>query len=165
MAISANGFIASKDGSEDFLSHTNWVQFVKRAKQVGGFIYRKTTYESVITWGDEYLHGLSNVIKVVISTKKFQPARGFVHAASIEEALSMLEKKGLKSVLIAGGSTLNTEFIRKKRVDEIILDVNPTILGEGIPLLAPAEFLRILSLLSANKINDDIVEMHYKVKK
>jgi riboflavin biosynthesis pyrimidine reductase len=77
----------------------------------------------------------------------------------------MLEKKGLKSVLIAGGSTLNTEFIRKKRVDEIILDVNPTILGEGIPLLAPAEFLRILSLLSANKINDDIVEMHYKVKK
>ena len=75
MAISANGFIASKDGSEDFLSHTNWVQFVKRAKQVGGFIYGKTTYESVITWGDEYLHGLSNVIKVVISTKKFQPAK------------------------------------------------------------------------------------------
>ena len=107
----------------------------------------------------------SNVTKVVISTKTFQPVKGFIYSASIDEALSILKKKGLKSVLIAGGSTLNNEFIRKKRVDEIILDVNPTILGEGIPLLAPGDFLRNLLLLSANKINDDIVEVRYKVKK
>jgi len=35
MATSANGIIATKEGSEDFLSHTNWVQFVKLAKRLG----------------------------------------------------------------------------------------------------------------------------------
>jgi dihydrofolate reductase len=47
MAVSANGIIATKDGSEDFLSHDNWIQFVKLANKIGCFIWGRKTYEAV----------------------------------------------------------------------------------------------------------------------
>lgn len=39
MATSANGIIATKEGSEDFLSEENWKRFVHLAHTIGCFIW------------------------------------------------------------------------------------------------------------------------------
>lgn len=67
MAVSANGIIASKTGSEDFLPLANWLQFVKEAKKSGCFLYGRKTYEEVIKWGGDWLDDLREVKKIVIS--------------------------------------------------------------------------------------------------
>ncbi len=165
MAVSANGIIASTTGSEDFLSHTNWLQFVKLAKRVGCFMWGRKTYEAVIKWEGDYLKDLEGVKKVIISQSNLDLKEGFVLANSPEDALKMLEVDGFKEAIITGGSTVNSAFAEKGLIDEVILDVNPSILGEGIPVFSPTDFELSLELIEAEKINDGIVELHYRVQK
>lgn len=165
MAVSANGIIASKTGSEDFLSHTNWVQFVKLAKKVGCFMWGRKTYEAVIKWEGDYLNDLEGVKKIIISQSNLDLKEGFELVDSPENALKMLENNGFKEAIITGGSTVNSSFAEKGLIDEIIFDVNPSILGEGIPVFKPIGFELSLELINTEKLNDGIVELHYKVKK
>ena len=165
MAMSANGMIASKNGSEDFLSHTNWLQFVKLASEVGCFIWGRKTYEAVIKWEDDYLNALKGVKKIILSQSEMELQEGFVLKHSPEEALHYLENKGFQEAIITGGASINSEFAKRSLIDEIILDVNPSVLGEGIPVFNPTDFELSLELVSAEKINDGIVELRYKVRK
>ena len=165
MAISANGIIASKSGSEDFLSQTNWVQFVKLAKKIGCFIWGRKTYEAVIEWEGDYLKDLEGVKKVIVSKSSIELKEGFVLANSPENALRILEADGFRETIITGGATLNSEFAKRNLIDEIILDINPSILGEGVPVFNPLDLQMSLELMEVQRIEDDIVELRYKVRK
>jgi riboflavin biosynthesis pyrimidine reductase len=90
---------------------------------------------------------------------------GFTHANSPENALELLEKQGFKEVIVTGGATINSEFAKRGLVDEVILSVNPVILGEGIPLFAPSDFEMKLKLIGTEKVGEDILELRYKVVK
>jgi len=165
MAISANGIIATKTGSEDFLSHDNWLRFVKLAKKVGCFIWGRKTYEAVIKWEGDYLKELEGVKKLIISRSRLKLINGFESANSPEEALSKLAESGFKEVIITGGSTINSSFAKAGLIDEVIFDVNPSILGEGIPVFTPDNFELSMDLVGVEKIGNNLVEIHYKVKK
>lgn len=165
MAISANGIIATKSGSEDFLSHDNWLQFVKLAKGVGCFIWGRKTYEAVLKWEGDYLKELRGVKKIVISRSEIELIDGFELAKSPEEALKKFENYGFKEALITGGSTINSAFAKAGLIDEVIFDVNPSILGDGIPVFAPEDFELALELNGVEKVGSNLVELHYKVKK
>lgn len=165
MATSANGMIASPTGSEDFLSHSNWVQFTKLAHKIGCFIWGRKTYQAVTKWEGDYLAELKNIKKIILSQSNIELGEGFELAHSAEEALTKLEQAGYKEVIITGGATLNTEFAKRGLIDEVILDLNPTILGEGIPIFQPQDFQLSLEFISAEKIAPDIIELHYLVKK
>jgi dihydrofolate reductase len=163
MAISANGMIATSSGSEDFLSHANWIQFVKLANKVGCFVWGRKTYEAVSQWEGDYLLDLKNVKKVIVSKSDIELTEGFDLANSPEEAINFLEKAGFSEVIITGGATLNSEFAKRGLINEVIFDVNPAILGSGIPVFHPDDFELRLQLTSSEKIDDDIVELRYKV--
>jgi riboflavin biosynthesis pyrimidine reductase len=68
-------------------------------------------------------------------------------------------------MIITGGSTLNSAFTKRGLIDEVIVDVNPAVIGDGIPVFAVTYFELKLKLLNVEKISDDIVELHYQVKK
>ena len=165
MAISANGIIATKEGSEDFLSHDNWIQFVKLAHKIGCFMWGRKTYDAVSKWEGEYLNDLKDVRKVIISRSPIQLMEGFTLASSPEEALKQLESEGFNEAIITGGSTINSEFAKRGLIDEVILDVNPSILGEGIPVFAPHDFQLNLELANVERVGNELVELKYKVKK
>jgi len=165
MAISANGIIASKTGSEDFLSHTNWIQFVKLAKRVGCFMWGRKTYEAVSKWEGDYLKDLESVKKIIISGSNIDLKEGYELAHSPEEALKILESNGFEEAIVTGGAIINSEFAKRDLIDEVILDVNPSILGSGIPVFQPKGFELKLELIDAEKITDGIVELRYKVRK
>lgn len=165
MAVSANGMIALKTGSEDFLSHTNWTQFVALAKRAGCFIWGRKTYEAVSTWEGDYLSELESVKKIIISRSNIDLKEGFDLVHSPEEALQLLESSGFQEAIITGGATINSEFAKRGLIDEIIFNVNPSILGDGIPVFQPEGFELKLELISAEKIEDGIVELRYTVIK
>jgi dihydrofolate reductase len=165
MAISANGIIATKTGSEDFLSHDNWIQFVNLAKKVGCFMWGRKTYEAVIRWEGDYLSELEGVKKIIISGSDLTLEKGFEQAKSPEDALKKLEAEGYNEAIITGGSITNSYFAKAGLIDEVILDVNPSIIGEGVPVFAPDDFKLKMDLVSFEKVGDNIVELKYKVKK
>lgn len=165
MAISANGIIATKTGSEDFLSHDNWIQFVKLANRVGCFIWGRKTYDAVIKWEGDYLNDLKDVKKIIVSHTPIELKAGFALADSPERALAILNEGGFKEAIITGGSTLNSEFAKRGLIDEVILDVNAVILGTGIPVFAPEDFELKLKLTESVKVSDSVFELKYEVIK
>lgn len=167
MAISANGIIATETGNEDFLSHDNWEKFCKLTKECGNFVVGKKTYEAVKEWDEGYsFDDLVGIEKVVIShDQSFKLDRGYTMASSPQDALNKLSEKGFETVLVTGGATINSAFAKTNLLDEIILNIEPAIIGKGIPLFAPEDFELKLKLVSNDKSEKGIVTLKYSILK
>lgn len=166
MAMSMNGMIATPDNKEDFLSHNNWVEFVKATKKAGGLIWGHKTYETVRKWDSSYLRSLERVTKVIVSRNKgLKLNKGFVLAGSPKAAIDVLRKKGFKEVILTGGSRTNSAFAKLGLINEVKVNVEGVIMGRGIPLFCPESFKLNLRLTGVRKISRNIIQLHYQVKK
>ncbi len=166
MAISANGLIARENGNEDFLSHANWNKFCDLANTHKNFIVGRKTYEAVKNWKDGYSFDDLNVEKVVVSQDaSYVLDVSYTLATSPQDALVKLAEKGFQETLLTGGSALNTAFAKAGLIDEIILNVEPIIIGRGISLFSSDEFELPTELMDTSKSAAGIVTLHYKVKK
>ena len=166
MAISLNGIIATLDNKEDFLSHDNWNEFVKAVQKRGCLIWGRKTYELVRKWDKSYLEPFKNITKIILSSNKdIKLDEGFTSASSPQEAIQTLREKGFKEIILTGGSTNNSTFAKLGLIDEIILDIDCVVVGKGIPLFNPEYFQLPLLLVKVKKVNKNIIQAYYKVKK
>lgn len=164
MAMSLNGYIADKNGSEDFLSHANWEKFCSLAQVCENFIVGRKTYEAVKNWNEGFgFDDLKGIKKVIISQDPdYKLDEGYILATSPKDALTKLQ--GFESILVTGGSTINTAFIKENLLDEVILNIEPTLIGKGVPLFAQDKFSKKLDLVSS-KEDSGILTLNYKVLK
>lgn len=164
MAMSLNGIIADKSGGEDFLSDANWECFSTLAKEHGCFIVGRKTYEIVQKWPDFNFDSIDAELKIVISSDKSLKLHSpFLLADSPKDAIEKAMASGFKSAILAGGSTINSAFMVENLIDEVIINIEPAILGSGIPVFGESEFEKHLSLIETVKITDDILRVRYKV--
>ncbi|ALC90647.1 hypothetical protein AM500_13265 [Bacillus sp. FJAT-18017] len=75
-----------------------------------------------------------------------------------------LKQKVGRDIWIVGGGDLLQTFFKEKLVDEMIVTIAPTILGEGIPLFKEGNYQLDLHLKSVRTFNQ-FAELHYDVKK
>ena len=147
MAMSVNGLIATPDGQEDFLSDQNW--------------------------DDGYgFDDFTDITKIVVShDPTFVVKDGYTLANSPQQAIGILTKAGFTQALVAGGSTLNAACLNEQIIDEIILNVEPVLVGQGIPLCAPnsmdtsQELATELELMKCQVGENDIIRLQYQVLK
>jgi len=166
MAISANGFIARENGDEDFLSHENWNKFCDLANKHKSFIVGRKTYEAVKNWKDGYGFDDLDIEKIVVSQDPlYSLDSSYTLASSPQDALAKLTEKGFRETLLTGGSALNTAFAKAGLIDEIILNVEPVIIGKGVPLFSLEEFELSTELVTTSRSEAGIVTLHYKMKK
>ena len=165
MAMSLNGYIAEENGSEDFLSHENWEKFCSLAQRCGNFIVGRKTYEAVKNWGGGFgFDDLTGIKKVIISQdENYKLSEGYTLALSPEDALSKLQN--FESVLITGGSTINTAFIKANLLDEIIVNIEPAVVGKGIPLFTKSDFHKKLEFVSSETSKNGVLSLKYGVQK
>lgn len=79
-----------------------------------------------------------------------------------EKVLTELEAMGFKSALLGGGTGLNSLFLEKKLIQEIILTIEPKIFGQGLSLFDKS--LEVdLKLLEIKKLNENVLMLRYKV--
>jgi dihydrofolate reductase len=156
MAMSVNGKIANIKGSEDFLSNKNWQAFTSIANKTGCVVWGRKTYDAVKKWDKKYLSSLKAEIIVVSHTGNIKNPK---------EAITYAKRKKYSTMILSGGSTLNKSFMEQNLVDEMILDVEPAILGEGKNLVEEGRYFHKLKLLKITKISKDIVQLRYKVLK
>jgi len=85
---------------------------------------------------------------------------------SPKKILQKLSKKGIKKVLLAGGSILTNLFLKEKLVDSLIITLEPKLFGEGTPLIAPSSLNIDLQLMSMKKLNKrGTILLTYKILK
>ena len=136
MAQTLNGIVARSNYKEDFLSHENWRVFLDLASDIGCFVVGRKTYEEVKKW-KEYNFDEIKAVKIVISNNLgYKLDKGYLLATSPEEAIQKASKLGFRKILLAGGGKINSSFMNNKLVDEIIINVEPHILGKGITVLS-----------------------------
>lgn len=158
MAITADGKIARTNNH-----YSNWTSkedkkiFSKISKKCGVVIMGKKTF-------DTFPSPLKDRLNVVFSSKKKLPTLKNVKWASgeIEPVLKELKEMGYNSAVLGGGSFLNSLFLEKELIDEIILTVEPKIFGEGLSLFNK-NFNIELKLKKLKKINKNSFTIHYKI--
>lgn len=166
MAMSLNGIIADKSGSEDFLSDANWEFFKELAKKYNCFIVGRKTYEAVQKWPDYNFNDIDAKLKIVISSdKSLELKPPFLLADSPKDAIKKAIALNLESAILTGGGTINSAFLAENLIDEVIVNIEPVILGGGIPIFREGELEKRLSLIETVKIAGDILQLRYKVKK
>lgn len=67
--------------------------------------------------------------------------------------INRLEKQRYTSMLVVGGTEINTAFLENHLVDELYLTIEPLIFGRGKNLILEEEFEADLKLISAKKLN------------
>ena len=76
--------------------------------------------------------------------------------------LEKLKKDGYKKALLGGGSFLNSLFLEKKLIDEIMITIEPKVFGQGLSLFNK-DFDINLELIELKKLNKNSIFLHYKV--
>lgn len=166
MSASLNGFMARTNDDTDFLTHDNWLVFVELAHRKGAAIWGRKTHEVVRGYGAQFFQDLAGLPCVVLSRdRQFPIEPGFIVATSPNQALEFLRQAGHTKVLLVGGAGVNSAFARAGLIDAVILNIQSVIVGQGLPLFAPAAFDLPLQLQAIDRVRPDIVQLHYLVQK
>lgn len=165
-ADSLNWMIATKNNGEDFLSDANRESFVELVEKSGCFIVGRKTYKIAQELSKYNFDDINVGLKIVVSSdKSLKLNLPFFLVNSPKEAIKKAIFMNFQSIVIAGWSLNNSAFMRENLVDELIVNIEPAIIGRGIPIFAESEFEKRLSLIEAIKIADDILQVRYKVNK
>ncbi len=171
IATSADGFIARKDGAVDWLDRPR----VKGDYGIGRFfksidtiLWGRKTYDMLLKFQKEGktapdMYGpIKNYAFSRKPPKKVLDGFEFVTEPIGKFAKRLRAQKG-KDIWMMGGGGIIASFLDEGAIDEFIIHVIPTFIGEGIPLIAPARRTVPLKLLSTKKYSDGVVQMHYQV--
>lgn len=162
MAISANGMIAKKDDDTSWITEEEWNSYSLVTRTAGCLVVGRRTYH-ILTKQPEFSE-FKDVKVVAVSKENFETlAPNHLIAHSPKEALEVL--KDFDEIVVAGGGSLNASFLEDNLIDEIYLDIEPIILGEGIPLFHGMDFEKELKLIGIKNISDNELQLHYKVIK
>lgn len=166
MGISLNGYIAGEDNNEDFISHDCWLAWLEAIRKHGCMVWGRKTHEIVKTWPKSYFDDIKGIKVVCVSSdKNFQTGPGFELVDSPQAAIATLEKQGFTSMVLTGGSTLNSAFAKLNLIDEVILNIEPVIEGKGIPLFHHDDFELKLELIEMRPSKGKTIQLHYQVVK
>lgn len=165
MAMTVNGMIARENDKEDFLSDVNWNEFCKLAKSAGCFVVGRRTFDVVKKHYKKYDFDDVKAKCIVVSAKGKSLPKGYLLARSPSDAVKIAASMGFHEMILTGGSHLNSSFMKAGLVDEIILDIEPALLGKGIPVLREENFYSRLELIKSIYLKVGIIQVHYKVKK
>ncbi len=128
--ISSDGYIARKDGSEDFIPDELWSTTLNTFKKFDILVMGRKTYEAMQNYDKNLLNPFERLdIKKVVVTrnKNLMHKPGYVIVHTPEDAIRMGE-----NILISSGPNLNNYFLEKKLIDRIIFHQLPSSIGDGI---------------------------------
>jgi dihydrofolate reductase len=174
IATSADGFIARLDGSVDWLDRPspkgNYGMGVFY-RSIDTILWGRKTYDTAIDFQRKGVPGSAfdtRVKNYVFTHSPLQlQAAGCVEVVdeSIKAFATRLREKKGKDIWMMGGAGIIASFIDEGEIDEFMIHVIPTFIGEGIPLMAPGRRTVPLKLISCTKFTDGVVKLHYAVRK
>lgn len=128
--VSKDGFIADKNGKEDFIPETLWDNFLNLCKEYGSVIMGRKTYEAIQDYGEELLIPFEQLpIKRVVITndQSFETKKEYSVVHSPGEAIELVPNS-----LVSSGPELNNFLLRTGCVQKVILCTVPEVIGKGI---------------------------------
>jgi dihydrofolate reductase len=168
IATSADGYIARLDGSVDWLENPRTAGDYGMGaflRSVDTILWGRKTYDQALGMGGAG-GGFGPKVKNYVFTHRPPespaPDAEFVNEPVPAFAQRLRAAPG-KDIWMMGGGGLIASFLDEGEIDEFIIHVIPTLIGEGIPLIQPGRRTVPLALLSSRRFSDGVVRLHYRV--
>ncbi|WP_342746759.1 dihydrofolate reductase family protein [Virgibacillus phasianinus] len=167
MASSLDGYIAAKDESLEWLFKVEGEGdngFSEFYDTVDTILMGKRTYDWIIKQetGEFPYKGKECYVFTRSSQENTENVR-FVNE-DVTNFINNLKNQDGKNIWVVGGGDLLHSFIQEKLVDQFIITVAPTIIGNGIPLFKEGDSQLELMLKRTRNFNQ-FVELHYDIKR
>jgi dihydrofolate reductase len=170
LAVSADGYIARPDGDVEWLNRRprrydyGMKQF---SASIDSIVLGRKTYE----WAVNYFKKIgkppqfSKEPHYVFSKTPPATALGGVEfvTSPVKTFMTKMRAQPGKHIWMMGGGGLIASFLDAGELDEFDLHVIPTLIGEGIPMIAPRHRDIALKLLASKKYPDGVVRLRYAV--
>ncbi|MDQ0253537.1 dihydrofolate reductase [Evansella vedderi] len=165
IATSLDGYIATKDESLDWLFKVEGEGdngYAKFYETVDTVLIGKKTYDWIMKHETgEFPYKNKECYVFTRSPIEDNENVRFIND-DITSFTNELKNQEGKNIWIVGGGELLQSFIKEKLVDEIILTIAPTVIGNGIPLFKEGDYQLDLTLKGTKNYNQ-FIELHYGV--
>jgi dihydrofolate reductase len=172
IAASADGYIARPDGDVEWLNRRpRTVDYGMKAfyQTIDTILWGRKTYDWLLAYykkkgtkGRMFDTKLANYVFSRKPPKRAAPGVEFV-SEPVKAFAQRLRTTPGKHIWMMGGGELIASFLDANKIDEFDIHVIPTLIGEGIPLIAPRYRDVLLRLRSARKYPDGVVRLRYEV--
>ncbi|MBT4722916.1 dihydrofolate reductase [Candidatus Falkowbacteria bacterium] len=162
MVMTADGVIAkgSDHNPMDWTSAEDKAHFKEVSKDFGVMIMGQSSYDAIGS-------PLPGRLNIVLTKEKRTDQPGLLEhkQGDIKVILQELEKRGHDKVLICGGTFVNSLFLQENLIDEIQISIEPKLFGSGLRLFDKIDINTDLHLIKINKLNNNTINLLYKVIK
>ena len=165
VANSLDNFIARADGGVDWLRMDEEVAAVSPAywQTVDALLMGRKTYEVALRFGTTHYPGVKNY--VFSRTMKESPdARVEIVAEDAAEFVRRLKNEEGGGICLMGGGEVARSLFAADLIDEVVLNVQPVLLGAGVPLFHDAGRQIDLELLDSKAFKGGNVLLTYRVR-
>lgn len=130
--------------------------FVRMTKEAGTFVVGYNTFKTFA----KPLAGRRNIVYYDGEIEGVETT-----TESPQDLIARLESEGVTTLAVCGGASIYTQFMKAGVVDELYIDVEPVIFGDGIKLFNEPIDAK-LRLLSSEQLNEQGTTLrHYAVEK
>ena len=159
MAQTLDGKIARhSDHFPDWTGRADKRLFVEITKAAGALVMGSKTFDTI----GKPLAGRKNIV-MTRNPRRVSTWDNLVYTHQPpQDLLAALEAEGYQEVVLAGGTRINSLFLRAGLIDELIVTITPMIFGTGIALFE--EGLEVdLVLKDLKQLDEARVCLHYRV--
>ncbi|MCB2406846.1 dihydrofolate reductase family protein [Hymenobacter lucidus] len=182
MHVSLDGFVADPAGNLDWVRHDGEIfdYVTEHFQTVDTCLYGRATYQSMRDYWPtvpanpasterqrHHASWVEQVAKVVISTTlphaDWHNTR--LISGNVAEEIQQLRQQPGRNMMLFGSPRLAHSFMQLGLIDEYLLNVNPVLLGQGVPLFHGARRRTPLELLSSRTFSSGVIGLHYQHEK
>lgn len=168
IATSADGYIARPDGDIEWLTERpapkGFYGIGEFMSSIDAKVIGRKTYDVSMQLGAKF----DTKTPHYVFSRRPAPASVPAGVEFVSEAIGAFARrlrtgKG-KDIWMMGGGEIIASFLDEGAIDDFIISVIPTFIGEGIPLIACRHLHVPLLLQSVRPFPDGVVQVHYKVQ-
>jgi dihydrofolate reductase len=167
LAVSLDGYIARENGDVDWLSMEDLTEAADEGQEffetIDTVIFGRKTYEKGLELGGGAIAGKTNYVFSLTLPEGKHKNVNFV-SVNAKDFVEKLKQQDGKNILLMGGGNLAKTFFEEKLIDELILGIQPKIIGKGIPLFLPHNHQTNLELINVKTRKSGTVQVTYLVK-
>ncbi len=162
MATSLNGYITRGPDDSDWVSEVDWREFDRLKRESKIMVMGSHTYQQ---FHDDFPQdGALNVVMTHNQKLLSQQIDGALFTEKTPvEVKDMAAEQGYSQIMLIGGMTLNTSFLKAGLIDEIWLDVHPLFIGEGKTLFEKIDISQHTQLFESKDLGSGQMLLKYRL--
>ena len=167
IGASADGYIARPDDDLDWLTSRpkpkGFYGMSDFMKSIDTKVLGRRTFEKSLRLGARFDSGDRTIVFSHQAPPVNVPSGVEFATEPIGPFVRNLREQPGKDIWLMGGGEIIASFLDERVIDEFIINVTPVFIGDGIPLIARRHRHLPLDLISTQRFEDGVVQLHYHV--